>query len=114
MNAPRPYPRRVFLRRAGLSALAVSGGTSFLASCASGGSEDDGERSGGGQEQTSENPFGVDAADPLHVVIFNGGYGEKYATDVHEPLYKKAFPKATVKHSSTQEISTIQIGRAHV
>ncbi|MEK8110189.1 hypothetical protein NKG94_49505 [Micromonospora sp. M12] len=27
------------------------------------------------------------------MVIFNGGYGEKYATDVHEPLYKTAFPR---------------------
>jgi N-acetylglucosamine transport system substrate-binding protein len=103
MNAPRPYPRRVFLRRAGLSALAVSGGTSFLASCASGGSEDDGERSGGGQEQTSENPFGVDAADPLHVVIFNGGYGEEYAK-FHEGIYQEQFADAQIEHEAITDV----------
>jgi N-acetylglucosamine transport system substrate-binding protein len=103
MNAPRPYPRRVFLRRAGLSALAVSGGTSFLASCASGGSDDSDEVSGGGQEQTSENPFGVDAADPLHVVIFNGGYGEDYAK-FHEELYTGKFADAQIEHEAITDI----------
>ena len=44
---------------------------------------------------------GVKEDAPLEVVIFNGGYGDKYATDVHEPLYKKAFPKAEIKHQAT-------------
>ena len=44
---------------------------------------------------------------PIDVVIFNGGYGDKYATDVHEPMYKKAHPKSEVKHQSTQAISTL-------
>jgi N-acetylglucosamine transport system substrate-binding protein len=33
--------------------------------------------------------------------------GTKYATDVHIPSYKKLFPKAEVKYSQTEEISTV-------
>ena len=57
--------------------------------------------------KSATNPLGVAEDAPLEVVIFNGGYGEKYATDVHEPLYKKAFPKAEIKHQSTQAVSTV-------
>jgi N-acetylglucosamine transport system substrate-binding protein len=103
MTTPRPYPRRVFLRRAGLSALAVSGSASILASCASGGDEEEDEVSGGGQEQTAENPFGVNATDPLYVVIFNGGYGEEYAK-YHESIYQEKFSGAEIKHEAITDI----------
>nr|BFE82699.1 hypothetical protein GCM10020093_053000 [Planobispora longispora] len=42
---------------------------------------------------------------PLEVVIFKGGLGDSYATDVHEPLYKKTFPQAEIKHVATQQIA---------
>jgi N-acetylglucosamine transport system substrate-binding protein len=103
MNAPRPHSRRIFLRRAGLSTLAVSGGASFLTACASGGSDDEDDVSGGGEEQTAENPFGVDAADPLHVVIFNGGYGDQYAK-FHEGIYQEQFPDAQIEHEAITDI----------
>jgi N-acetylglucosamine transport system substrate-binding protein len=102
MNAPRPHSRRIFLQRAGLSTLAVSGGASFLTACASGGGDED-EVSGGGGEQTAENPFGVDAADPLNVVIFDGGYGDEYAK-FHESLYQDKFADATIDHKAITDI----------
>jgi N-acetylglucosamine transport system substrate-binding protein len=103
MNAPRPMPRRIFLRRAGLSALAVSGAVPVLASCASGGDDGEDEVSGGGEEETAENPFGVNAADPLYVVIFDGGYGEEYAK-FHEGVYNEQFPEAQIKHEAITDI----------
>ncbi|HYJ68807.1 MAG TPA: N-acetylglucosamine/diacetylchitobiose ABC transporter substrate-binding protein [Nocardioidaceae bacterium] len=96
-------PRRIFLRRAGLSALAVSGTVPLLANCASGGDEGDDEVSGGGEEQTEENPFGVSPSDPLSVVIFNGGYGEEYAK-FHESIYQEEFPDATINHQAITDI----------
>ncbi|MDQ1709409.1 MAG: N-acetylglucosamine transport system substrate-binding protein, partial [Frankiaceae bacterium] len=52
------------------------------------------------------NPFNVKPDAPLDVVIFNGGYTDKYAVQVHEPMYKAEFPNATIKHESVVEIST--------
>ncbi len=102
MNTPNNYSRRIFLKRAGLAAMAVAGGSSFLASCASGGDGED-EVSGGGEDKTEENPFGVKASDPLAVVIFNGGYGDEYAK-FHESLYKKTFPDAAIDHKAITDI----------
>jgi len=85
MNTPNTHSRRIFLQRAGLATIAVAGGSSFLAGCASGGGDKD-SVSGGGAEKSAENPFGVKATDALAVVIFNGGYGDEYAK-FHESLY---------------------------
>jgi N-acetylglucosamine transport system substrate-binding protein len=38
------------------------------------------------------------------VVIFKGGYGDDYAK-AHEELYKKKFPKASVKHAGITDIT---------
>ena len=92
--------RRVFLKRAGLSTLAVAGGSSFLAACAtSGGGEETTERA----ERTEENPFGVQADAPLAVVIFDGGYGDEYAK-FHESLYNETFPEAEISHKAITDI----------
>ncbi len=64
------------------------------------------ETSGGGKK-SEKNPFGVKEDAALDVVIFNGGYTDKYAVEVHEPLYKKSFPKAEIKHQATPEIKTV-------
>ncbi len=102
MNAPNRYSRRIFLQRAGLAAMAVAGGSSVLAGCASGGDGED-TVSGGGADKTDENPFGVDAADPLAVVIFNGGYGDEYAK-FHEGLYSDQFPEAQIDHKAITDV----------
>jgi N-acetylglucosamine transport system substrate-binding protein len=101
MNTPNRYSRRIFLQRAGLGAMAVAG-SSVLAACASGGGGED-TVSGGGADKSAANPFGVDAADPLSVVIFGGGYGDEYAR-FHEGVYKDQFSQATIKHKAITDI----------
>jgi N-acetylglucosamine transport system substrate-binding protein len=96
--------RRSMLRRAAAVSLVAVPGVGFLDACATGG--------GGGAtpaatgSKDANNPLGVDPKAPLEVVIFSGGYGDGYAKNVHVPLYKKAFPNATVTETATQEIST--------
>jgi N-acetylglucosamine transport system substrate-binding protein len=97
--------RRTLLRNAAAASLVALPGAALLDACAtsSGGG---GSTSGSTAGASKENPLGVDPKAPLEVVIFAGGYGDSYATKVHVPIYKKAFPNADVKESSTQEIST--------
>jgi N-acetylglucosamine transport system substrate-binding protein len=95
--------RRTLLRRAAAVGVVAVPGYSLLSACATSGSGDN-KKSGGGTT-SSKNPLGVKEDAPLDVVIFSGGYSDKYATDVHEPMYKKAFPKATIKHESVTEVS---------
>jgi N-acetylglucosamine transport system substrate-binding protein len=97
--------RRTMLRNAAALGIVAVPAVGLLSACATSGSDDDNKSSSGGGAKSATNPLGVKEDAPLDVVIFNGGYGDKYATDVHEPLYKKAFPKATVKHESVTEIS---------
>jgi N-acetylglucosamine transport system substrate-binding protein len=100
--------RRTLLGRAAAAGLLATPAAGLLAACAtSGGGGEKTEQQSGGGTKSAQNPLGVKEDAPLEVVIFNGGYGDKYATDVHEPLYKKAFPKAELKHQSSQAISTI-------
>ncbi len=108
-SSPEPIAhidRRTMLRHAAALGLLVVPGTSLLSACATSGGSDNNSSSGGGAKN-AKNPFGVKEDAPLDVVIFPGGYTDKYATDVHEPLYKKAFPKATIKHEAVTEISTV-------
>jgi N-acetylglucosamine transport system substrate-binding protein len=95
--------RRTLLRRAAAAGLVAVPGIGLLSACATSGGSDN--NTNGGGKKSSTNPLAVKEDAPLDVVIFNGGYGDKYATEVHEPAYKKAFGKATVKHESVTEIS---------
>ncbi|MGC9665672.1 N-acetylglucosamine/diacetylchitobiose ABC transporter substrate-binding protein [Planosporangium sp. 12N6] len=108
-SSPEPttsaLDRRTLLRGAALAGLVVVPGTGLLSACATSGGDDGGSSDGGGTV-SEKNPLGVKEDAPLDVVIFPGGYTDKYAVDVHEPLYKKAFPKATIKHEAVTEIST--------
>ncbi|MFF5173827.1 N-acetylglucosamine/diacetylchitobiose ABC transporter substrate-binding protein [Micromonospora sp. NPDC000089] len=103
---PGDLSRRTLLRRAAAVGLLATPAVSLLGACATSGSDEGANKAEEGTKSAT-NPFGVKEDAQLEVVIFNGGYGEKYATDVHEPLYKKAFPKAEIKHQSTQAISTV-------
>ncbi|MEV0605361.1 N-acetylglucosamine/diacetylchitobiose ABC transporter substrate-binding protein [Polymorphospora rubra] len=96
--------RRTVLRRAATVGLLATPAAGLLSACVGSGGDEPQEQAEG--EKTAENPLGVDPKAPLEIVIFNGGYGEKYATDVHQPLYKAKFPEAEIKHSATQEIAT--------
>jgi N-acetylglucosamine transport system substrate-binding protein len=96
--------RRTVLRRAAaVSALAIPA-VGFLDACAT--SSDDKKSNTGGGTVSDSNPLGIDPKAPVEVVIFDGGYGDKYATDVHVPLFKKAWPDAAITESKAQEIST--------
>ena len=88
--------RRSLLQGAGLAALAVAG----LSACASSGSENEETNTA---EKTDDNPFGVDKAAALSVVIFNGGYGDDYAK-FHEKLYNKVFPDAKITHKAITDV----------
>ncbi|WP_432828279.1 N-acetylglucosamine/diacetylchitobiose ABC transporter substrate-binding protein [Dactylosporangium sp. CA-092794] len=97
--------RRTVLRRAAAAGLLATPAAGLLAACADSGSEEPSTTNTGAVSAT--NPLGAPEDQPINVIIFNGGYGDKYATDVHEPLYKKAHPKSEVKHQSSQAISTL-------
>ncbi len=108
-GTPGDITRRQMLRRIGLTALVAGPAAGLLSACATGGgaapSATSSAAPSSGGAVSAANPFGVAADAPLEVVIFKGGLGDSYATDVHEPLYKKAFPQATVKHVATQQIA---------
>jgi len=102
--------RRTVLQRAAAVSLVALPAAGLLDACATGGGGGSTPASTGGAKSAS-NPLGVDPKAPLEVIIFNGGFGDKYATEGHIPLYKKAFPSADVKESSTQDISATLLPR---
>jgi N-acetylglucosamine transport system substrate-binding protein len=96
--------RRDFLRWAA-SAAAAAGGAGLLGACATGGGSTQTQptpKPGG--KVDAKNPFGVDPEATLDVVIFKGGFSDEYAK-YHEQMYKKRYPKSTVKHLGTQDIT---------
>ncbi|MCW6009429.1 N-acetylglucosamine/diacetylchitobiose ABC transporter substrate-binding protein [Micromonospora sp. CPCC 205371] len=97
--------RRTFLQKAAAAGLLATPAAGLLSACVGGGDDDTQDQAEG--EKSEKNPLGVDAKAELEVVIFNGGLGTKYATDVHIPSYKKSFPEANVKFSQAEEIATV-------
>ncbi|MER7502814.1 N-acetylglucosamine/diacetylchitobiose ABC transporter substrate-binding protein [Nonomuraea pusilla] len=109
MTHPGEITRRQLLRRIGITAFAAGPGAALLSACATSGAGSEPSAAPSTSVAASSdpaNPFGVDPKKPLEVVIFGGGYGDAYAKDVHEPLYTKAFPGVTIKHTATQQIGT--------
>nr|PZN43265.1 MAG: carbohydrate ABC transporter, N-acetylglucosamine/diacetylchitobiose-binding protein [Actinomycetota bacterium] len=109
VNGPRnDLPGRPGLSRRQLLRAAVGAGVAlpFAAACATpvGG--------GGGGSQPSvtgtvsaENPLGVPENEPFEVVIFDGGFGDAYARDIHQPLFRTKHPNVEIKHTATKEIA---------
>ncbi|PZG01455.1 N-acetylglucosamine/diacetylchitobiose ABC transporter substrate-binding protein [Micromonospora deserti] len=97
--------RRTLLRRAAAVGLLATPAAGLLGGCVGGGDAGAPQQAQG--EKTADNPLGVKEDAELEVVIFNGGLGTKYATDVHIPSYKQKFPKANVKFSQTEEVATV-------
>jgi N-acetylglucosamine transport system substrate-binding protein len=102
-NTPSALNRRTVLRRAAAAGLLATPAVGFLAAC----SDDKGGDGGGTTAKSPTNPFGMKEDGTVEVVIFDGGYGQKYATDGHEPAFKAAWPKATIKHTATQDITAL-------
>ncbi|KRV51387.1 ABC transporter substrate-binding protein [Wenjunlia vitaminophila] len=97
------FNRRDLIKRATAAGLVAAPAATFLTSCASG-DDGDGEKVEQGKK-TDKNPLAVNESAGLEVVIFDGGFGDKYAKDA-EVLYKQAYPKAKVSHSATTKIQT--------
>ncbi|MFI6485842.1 N-acetylglucosamine/diacetylchitobiose ABC transporter substrate-binding protein [Nonomuraea sp. NPDC050663] len=93
--------RRDVLRGLGLAALATP-----LAACATTGRSAAPTPTVTAAATSAANPLGVTAAAPLEVVIFSGGNGDKYAVDLHEAAYSKAYPQSKLKHVGTQKVGT--------
>lgn len=96
--------RRQLLRRAAAAGLLATPAVSMLSACV-GSSDDTQEQSTG--TKSAENPLGIDPKAGVEIVIFNGGLGTKYATDVDTPLFNKKWPDAKITYSATEQISTV-------
>ncbi|MDG4782553.1 N-acetylglucosamine/diacetylchitobiose ABC transporter substrate-binding protein [Micromonospora sp. WMMD961] len=96
--------RRDILRRTAAAGVLATPAAGLLAGCVTGGGGDKNDAATYQGTKSAENPLGVKEDAPLEVVIFGGGFGEDYAK-AHEAMYTEKYPKATVKHSVTQEIS---------
>ncbi|GAB4008333.1 N-acetylglucosamine/diacetylchitobiose ABC transporter substrate-binding protein [Glycomyces albus] len=103
MRNPRPVSN--FSRRRLLGTTAAGIAASSLAACATSGGDEDTDDVSVGED--AENPFGVDPAAPLDVVIFDGGFGNQYAVE-HQKLYQAKFPDAEIEHLATQQIAETQ------
>ncbi|MDI6102476.1 N-acetylglucosamine/diacetylchitobiose ABC transporter substrate-binding protein [Actinoplanes sp. NEAU-A12] len=97
--------RRSLLRRAAAVGLAATPAVGMLSACVGGGAEETANQATG--TKSADNPLGIDPKKPVEIVIFDGGLGTKYATDVDTPMYKKKWPESEVKFTATQEVSTI-------
>ncbi|BAL86916.1 putative ABC transporter substrate-binding protein [Actinoplanes missouriensis 431] len=98
--------RRTLLRRAAAVGLAATPAVGMLSACVGGGTEEDAPEQATG-EKSADNPLGVDPKAGIEVLIFDGGLGTKYATDVDIPLYNKKWPDSKVTYSATQEVATV-------
>ncbi|MEV0647030.1 N-acetylglucosamine/diacetylchitobiose ABC transporter substrate-binding protein [Phytomonospora sp. NPDC050363] len=92
--------RSVLKTSAALGLLAVPA-VGLLSACASGGSED--KEGVGVDTADAVNPFKVDGKKPLEVVIFKGGYDDKYAI-AQEAIYKEKFPESVITHHGIEDI----------
>ncbi|MBB2941404.1 N-acetylglucosamine transport system substrate-binding protein [Actinoplanes lutulentus] len=98
--------RRTLLRRAAAVGIAATPAVGMLSACVGGGADEDTPEQATG-EKSADNPLGIDPKTGIEIVIFDGGLGTKYATDVDTPLYNKKWPDSKVTYSATQEVSTV-------
>jgi N-acetylglucosamine transport system substrate-binding protein len=101
---PSELDRRTLLRRAAAVGLLATPAVGMLSACV--GSSDDTQKQSEGTKSAT-NPLGIDPKSPIEVIIFNGGLGTKYATDVDIPSYNKSWPDSKVTYSNTEQIATV-------
>jgi len=97
--------RRTLLRRAAAAGLLATPAAGLLSACVSSGSGNNQKQATG--TKSADNPLGIDPKAPVEIVIFNGGFGTAYATDVDTPAYNKKWPDSKVVYSATEQISTV-------
>lgn len=99
-NTPQ-ITRRELLRSAAL--IPVAGA---LAACATPATQTPASSAPAAVATSAGNPFGV-GDKPLEVWIFDGGFGQEYATKIHQPLFKSKYGKVEIKHNATKEITKV-------
>ncbi|MGW5680531.1 N-acetylglucosamine/diacetylchitobiose ABC transporter substrate-binding protein [Nonomuraea sp. NPDC003754] len=90
--------RRDLLRSAVLAGLALPALNACAQPVASGGSP------AAPVPTSSANPLGVALDKPFEVWIFDGGFGDAYARDIHEPMLKSRYAGLEIKHNAAKEI----------
>ena len=98
--------RRTLLRRAAAVGLLATPAVGLLSACVGGGDDDKTQEQSTGTK-SAENPLGIDPKTGVEIVIFNGGLGTAYSTDVDTPLFNKKWPDAKITFSQTEEVSTV-------
>ncbi|MGP3920170.1 N-acetylglucosamine/diacetylchitobiose ABC transporter substrate-binding protein [Nonomuraea sp. 10N515B] len=102
MSTTPHISRRELLRGAALVPVAGA-----LAACATPASQPTATASSAPAATSAANPFGVAADKPLEVWIFDGGFGQDYAKNIHQPLFKTKYPNVEIKHNATKEITKV-------
>ncbi|AYY13286.1 carbohydrate ABC transporter, N-acetylglucosamine/diacetylchitobiose-binding protein [Actinobacteria bacterium YIM 96077] len=101
--------RRKFLQQIAAGGIAIGSGSVALSSCAIGGSDDDDDDSGdtaeAPEERSEENPLGIDPEEPVEIHIFDGGFGDAYATDIHQPIFSERWPDVEIDHNAAVDIA---------
>jgi N-acetylglucosamine transport system substrate-binding protein len=97
--------RRTLLRRAAAVGLMATPAVGLLSACVGGGDDEPTNQSTG--TKSADNPLGIDTKAGVEIVIFNGGLGTAYATDVDTPLFNKKWADAKITYSATEQISTV-------
>lgn len=108
MGSTSEFNRRDMVKRAAALGIAAVPAMGMLSACASSGSDSTEKVEKG--KKSAKNPLAVNDTAGLDVVIFDGGFGDKYAKAA-QAEYVAAFPKTDgkIKLSSTQKIqSTLQ------
>ncbi|MEV4574495.1 N-acetylglucosamine/diacetylchitobiose ABC transporter substrate-binding protein [Nonomuraea sp. NPDC051941] len=100
-NTPH-ISRRELLRGAALVPVAGA-----LAACATPAAKPTASSSAAPVATSAANPFGMADNKPLEVWIFDGGFGQDYAKNIHQPLFKGKHPNVEIKHNATKEITKV-------
>jgi N-acetylglucosamine transport system substrate-binding protein len=103
---PSELDRRTLLRRAAAVGLLATPAVGMLSACVGSSSNDDTSKQSTGTK-SAENPLGIDPKAGTEIIIFNGGLGTAYATDIDTPLYNKKWPDSKITYSATEQISTV-------
>ena len=74
--------RRTLLRRAAAVGLMATPAVGMLSACVGGGDDNTKQSTG---TKSADNPLGIDTKAGVEIIIFNGGLGTAYSTDVVFP-----------------------------
>ncbi|WP_344906608.1 extracellular solute-binding protein, partial [Streptosporangium longisporum] len=93
--------RRELLRGAALAGLALPA----LSACATPAGNGAASSTPAAGATSAANPLGFAGNRPLEIWIFDGGFGDAYARDVHERILTAKHPDLEIKHNATKEVA---------